>query len=279
VIEYLKLENVADERGEEPAKVARTLVRLGCDLYLHFGPSRKSRSGVSFYPEHPIVQMEHNIGPGDHPLTKDSQEAVIKRLDRGDTSTSGLTVIEVSPNEVSQKLVLSCDEIVELDPKPEVLKFQIELKEQDDSVCVVVNPDDVAKLPPPSKYQTAPVTVYPAPPEKKYFENSVKETTSGKRKPHTFYIATEKIAGIKRGVSWNKLKRLASESKGAKQIELNGFGKIYLKRDRENPETVLRYKHTEFERADDGNQITKGAFDMAWSSEKQSKKKGNLKET
>ena len=53
MIEYLKLENVADERGEEPAKVARTLVRLGCDLYLHFGPSRKSRSGVSFYPEHP----------------------------------------------------------------------------------------------------------------------------------------------------------------------------------------------------------------------------------
>jgi hypothetical protein len=118
--------------------------------------------------------------------------------------------------------------------------------------------------------------MYPASPEKKNFENSVKETTSGKRKPHTFYIATEKIDGIKRGVSWNKLKRLASESKGAKQIELNGFGKIYLKRDRENPETVLRYKHTEFEQPDDGDQITKGAFDMAWTSEKQSKKKGNI---
>ena len=118
--------------------------------------------------------------------------------------------------------------------------------------------------------------MYPAPPEKNIFENSEEETTSGKRKPHTFYIATEKIAGIKRGVSWNKLKRLASESKGAKQIELNGFGKIYLKRDRENPETVLRYKHTEFEQPDDGNQITKGAFDMAWTSEKQSKKKGNM---
>ena len=264
MIEYLKLENVADERGEEPAKVARTLVRLGYDLYLRFGPSRDSRSGVSFYPEHPTERMEHNIGSGDKQLTKDSQEAVIKRLGRGDTTTEGLTVLDVSPNEVSQKLVLSCDEIVELDPKPEVLKFQIELMEQDDSVCVVVDPDDVAKLPPPSKYQIAPVSMYPASPEKKNFDNSVKETTSGKRKPHTFYIATEKIAGIKRGVSWNKLKRLASESKGAKQIELNGFGKIYLKRDRENPETVLRYKHTEFERPDDGNQITKGAFDRAW---------------
>ena len=148
MIEYLKLENVADERGEEPAKVARTLVRLGCNLYLHFGPSRDSRSGVSFYPEHPTERMEHNIGSGEKQLTKDSQEAVIKRLGRGDTTTEGLTVLDVSPNEVSQKLVLSCDEIVELDPKPEVLKFQIELMEQDDSVCVVVHPDDVAKLTP-----------------------------------------------------------------------------------------------------------------------------------
>ena len=169
MIEYLKLENVADERGEEPAKVARTLVRLGYDLYLRFGPSRDSRSGVSFYPEHPTERMEHNIGSGDKQLTKDSQEAVIKRLGRGDTTTEGLTVLDVSPNEVSQKLVLSCDEIVELDPKPEVLKFQIELMEQDDSVCVVVIPDDVAKLPPPSKYQAAPVSMYPAPPEKNIF--------------------------------------------------------------------------------------------------------------
>ena len=261
---YVILENLADERGEPAAKVARTLVRLGCDLYLRFGPSRNSRSGVSFYPEHPTERMEHNIGSGDKQLTKDSQEAVIKRLGRGDTTTEGLTVLDVSPNEVSQKLVLSCDEVVELDPKPEVLKFQIELMEQDDSICVVVNSDDVAKLPPPSKYQTAPVSMYPAPPEKKFFENSEEETTSGKRKPHTFYIATVKKDGTKRGDAWNKLKRLASESKGGKQIDLSGFGKIYLKRDRENPETVLRYKHTEFEQPDDGNQITKGAFDRAW---------------
>ena len=131
-------------------------------------------------------------------------------------------------------------------------------------------------LPSPPENKHASVAWIPNTPEYNFIENFEKETTSGKRKPHTFYIATEKIDGIKRGVSWNKLKRLASESKGAKQIELNGFGKIYLKRDRENPETVLRYKHTEFEQPDDGDQITKGAFDMAWTSEKQSKKKGNI---
>ncbi len=95
---YVILENLADERGESPAKVARTLLRLGCDLYLHFGPSRKSRSGVSFYPEHPTERMEHNIGSGDKQLTKDSQEAVIKRLSRGDTTVFvSFTIIRLNP--------------------------------------------------------------------------------------------------------------------------------------------------------------------------------------
>lgn len=245
---FVILENVADERGESPAKVARTLVRLGCDLYLHFGPWRESRSGVSFYPEHPNEWMVHNIGPGDHPLTKDSQEVVIKRLGRGDFTTLGLLVW----------IYTKVDSSI-------TAPYQIELTgKKDESICVVVDPDDVAKLPPPSKYQAAPVSMYPAPPEKNIFENSEEETTSGKRKPHTFYIATVKKDGTKRGDAWNKLKRLASDSKGGKQIDLPGFGKIYLKRDRENPETVLRYKHTEFERPDDGNQIKKGAFDRAW---------------
>ena len=241
------LENVADERGEPAAKVARTLVRLGCDLYLRFGPSREPYIGKNFFPEHPTVEIKYKIDPGDYTLTKESQEAVIKRLGRGDASTLGLFV-RIDTKVDSSKTV----------------SYQIELTKKDDSICVVVNPEDVTNLPPPSKYQTAPVPMYAAPPEKNFFENSEEVTTSGKRKPHTFYIATVKKDGTKRGDAWNKLKRLASDSKGGKQIDLPGFGKIYLKRDRENPETVLRYKHTEFERPDDGNQIKKGAFDRAW---------------
>ena len=244
---FVILENVADERGESAAKVARTLVRLGCDLYLRFGPSREPYIGENFFPEHPTVEMKYKIDPGDYTLTKESQEVVIKRLGRGDFTTLGLLVW----------IYTKVDSSI-------TVPYQIELTKKDDSVCVVVNPDDVEKLPPPSTYQTAPGSMYPAPPEKKIFENSEEETTSGKRKPHTFYIATVKKDGTKRGDAWNKLKRLASDSKGGKQIDLPGFGKIYLKRDRENPETVLRYKHIEFERSDDGNQITKGAFDRAW---------------
>ena len=128
---FVILENVADERGESAAKVARTLVRLGCDLYLRFGPSREPRTGVNFFPEHPTGGMEHNIGPGDHPLTKDSQEVVIKRLGRGDFTTLGLFVW----------IYTKVDSSI-------TVPYQIELTKKDESICVVVNPDDVAKLPP-----------------------------------------------------------------------------------------------------------------------------------
>ena len=172
--DYVLLEDVADERDESPAKVARTLLRLGCDLYLHFGRSRKSRSGVSFYPEHPTVQMEHNIGPGDHPLTKDSQEVVIKRLGRGDFTTLGLLVW----------IYTKVDSSI-------TVPYQIELMAKDESVCVVVDPDDVEKLPPPSKYQTVPVSMYPAPPENKNFENFEGKNSAkrkGEKEDHTLII-------------------------------------------------------------------------------------------
>ena len=125
---YVILENVADERGESSAKVARTLVRLGCDLYLRFGPSREPYIGENFFPEHPTVEID----PGDYTLTKDSQEVVIKRLGRGDFTTLGLLVW----------IYTKVDSSI-------TVPYQIELMAKDESVCVVVDPDDVEKLPPP----------------------------------------------------------------------------------------------------------------------------------
>ena len=106
--------------------------------------------------------------------------------------------------------------------------------------------------------------------------SSLEELSSGSYKPHTLFIAHEKQAGKKRGDVWNKLKRLASESKGENQVELSGYGKLYLKRDREKPEAVVMYNHSKFESPSDGKLVTKGAFDQAWTAEKSSKKKGNL---
>ena len=106
--------------------------------------------------------------------------------------------------------------------------------------------------------------------------SSVEELSSGSYKPHTLFIAHEKQAGKKRGDVWNNLKLLASESKGENQVELSGYGKLYLKRDREKPEIVVMYNHSKFESPSDGKLITKGAFDQAWTAEKSSKKKENL---
>ena len=242
--DYVLLEDVADERGESPAIVGRFLFRSKCDLYLHLDESKELRTcEVKYEPLGELWTETNIVTPGHYRLLPESATEAIKRIGSDNFSIEGLIFV-----------------IKYEDGKT----FNLRFGKDDSSVSIVAKKSDIDSLTPPSKYQTAPVSMYPASPEKKYFENSEKETTSGKRKPHTAYIAFEKKAGTKRGDAWNKLKRLASESKGGKQIDLSGFGKIYLKRDREKPETVLRYKHTEFERPDDGNQITKGAFDRAW---------------
>jgi hypothetical protein len=258
MIDYLNLEDVAVQRGEKSDLLARKLVANGCYLYLWFDNNRKHKAMILF-PGVSKKEMDYEFDQGTYPLTQGSREALIKILNRGENTTEGLEILIESD-----------------DGFKGFVTYQVRLTEEDKSVCVVVNPDDVAKLPPPSTFQTAPGSMYPGAPEKIFFENSEKETISGKHKPHTAYVALEKKYGTKRGDAWSKLKRLASESKGKNHIDLPGYGKIYLKRDKEKPETVLRYKHTEFERPDDGNQITKGSFNMAWTSEKQSKKKGNM---
>ncbi len=171
---YVILENVADERGESAAKVARTLLRLGCDLYLRFGPSREPYIGENFFPEHPTVEMKYKIDPGDYTLTKESQEVVIKRLGRGDFTTLGLLVW----------IYTKVDSSI-------TVPYQIELTETDESICVVVDPEDVSNLPPPSTYQTAPGSMYPTPPEKKIFENLEGKNSSkrkGEKEDHTLII-------------------------------------------------------------------------------------------
>ena len=65
--------------------------------------------------------------------------------------------------------------------------------------------------------------------------------------------------------SWTALKKLAIHSKGTEQIELLGFGSLYLKRDRKDPERTVRYSITKFNAPDDGKTLNKHAFDNAWS--------------
>ena len=86
----------------------------------------------------------------------------------------------------------------------------------------------------------------------------------GKRKPHTAYAVYAKTENriIKPSHAWRQLGQYADQSKGDKQIDLPGWGLIYLKRDREK--SILRYKTTKFEKPLDGEIITRNAFDSGW---------------
>ena len=84
------------------------------------------------------------------------------------------------------------------------------------------------------------------------------------RKPHIFFIGHQKANGIPKGKAWINFKSLASESRGEKQIEINDFGKIYLKRDRSDMENQVLWSPIKFESSKDGIQISKTAFDKAY---------------
>ena len=101
-------------------------------------------------------------------------------------------------------------------------------------------------------------------PEAQKISTELSSETTPKRKPHTFFIAHQKNMGIPRGKAWINFKSLANESKGEKQIEINNFGKIYLKRDRSDLENQVLWSPIKFESSNDGIVITKTAFDRAY---------------
>ena len=250
--EYASLEDVAAERGEEPAKLARQLVRRGCDLWLWFDDSKEYRSGE--------CESKHGSGwgypsecilPGHYRLAPEASTEAIRRIAVDDFSVAGLVLVfEFAPDDT----------------------LSIRMAEDDATVYVVVNPADLSQLPPPpSEDMGASGSGHPTPRGEKISENF----EPGKNKPHTAFAAHEVTAGTKRGDVWKKLKRLASESRGEQQVELPGYGLIYLKRDRHDPENAVMYKHHKFDCPDDGELVQKSAFDTAWTTEK----KGRMKET
>ena len=106
--------------------------------------------------------------------------------------------------------------------------------------------------------------------EVKKIPTELSSELSSKRKPHTAFIANEMKAINNRGDTWEKLIQLANDSVGKNQVELPGYGKIYLRRVRKNPEKEILYSHESFdfdkaENLPDGvDLIKKTAFDTAW---------------
>jgi|TARA_B110000495_G_C22923782_1_gene539768 hypothetical protein len=93
----------------------------------------------------------------------------------------------------------------------------------------------------------------------------------GHRKPHTAFAAYKKKLGGKPGDAWSELKEYAKISKGEIEINLPGYGLIYLKLNKDIKIGDLRYKETAFSNSTDGFPITRKAFDRAWESIKDQK--------
>ena len=141
----------------------------------------------------------------------------------------------------------------------------------DSSISIVAKKSDIDSLTPPSTYQAAPGSMYPAPPENNFLKKFEKIYISNKRKPHSAFVVVAKtMMKIKRGEAWKELVDLAQKSRGQTEVTLSGWGKIYLRRVRLNPEQEILYSHEQFdydktEKLPDGVKIFNlTAFNTSW---------------
>ena len=221
---FLNIDDIAQARGETTFKVARLLTRKECKLYLCFGGGKEKLLCIT---EQMIDGYYHLFQgkKGDYPMTLKSQHECVQRLSNNNFDLSGLSFM-VGKDELRLKSVDGEDRSVFVGAK----KFDIDL------------------LSPLSTHQTAPGSMYPVPPEKKIFEKFEKIKIPNKRKPHSAFVVVAKtMMKIKRGEAWKELVDLAQKSRGQTEVTLSGWGKIYLRRVRLNPEQEILYSHEQFD--------------------------------
>jgi len=144
---FVILENVADERGESNAKVARTLVRLGCDLYLHLDESKGLRTCEVQYEVLGEGWSETNIvTPGYFPLLPESTTEAIKRISNNNFSIEGLIFVNKFEDGKT---------------------FKLKFFKDDSSVSIVAKNSDVDLLPPPFEISDRTCVNVPYPARKK----------------------------------------------------------------------------------------------------------------
>jgi len=124
---YLNLEDVAIQRGEDIFKVARLLTKNECKLFLDFGEDNDFILCIT----DKMIEGHHHlyqVKKGTYPMTLKSQHECVQSLSNSNYDLSGLSFM-VNNDEIRLKSV----------------------DDEDRSVTVVINNDDVAKLPPPSQ--------------------------------------------------------------------------------------------------------------------------------
>ena len=162
--EYVTLEEAAKARGESRDTIAWLMTTKDCKIYLRFDESQESSIAISTYEGLPNHHSLYVIERGYYPLALEAQ------------------------NKLYQRLVEGNFDIDHLDFTDEKNKIRAFLVRGNLNVSVVVKKDDLKRLSPPSTYQTAPGSMYPAPPEKKISENFEWKNFSkrkGEKEEHT----------------------------------------------------------------------------------------------
>jgi hypothetical protein len=96
--EFLNIEDVADDRGEEPAKVARILTRKECKLYLHLGRSEDPILCMTEYRNEKGNYSIYQIKKGVYPMTLKAQNKYVKRISVNNFDLTGLDFISGEDN-------------------------------------------------------------------------------------------------------------------------------------------------------------------------------------
>ena len=184
---YLNLEEVSLKRGETPFKVARMLTRKECKLFLDFGGDGKKR----LYITEKMINDYYHLFQGEngfYPMTLKSQHECVERLSNSNFDLSGLSFM-VGKDEIRLRSV----------------------DDEDRSVCVVVLPEDVEKLPPLSNIDGGLTVTGVSSPSKFFSDENF----------HQLVLRTMR----KEGTSWNIVKRNLSkhtlEGEKIKNIEVS----------------------------------------------------------
>ena len=96
--DYLNIEDVANDRGEEPSKVARMLTRKECKLYLHLGESEDTILCMTEYLNEKGNYSIYQIKRGVYPMTLKAQNKYVKRISTNNFDLTKLHFISGEDN-------------------------------------------------------------------------------------------------------------------------------------------------------------------------------------
>ena len=284
--EFIRMETAADKLGVDQVKLVRMMQDKKMMVRLEFPADRFEKIKWAIYGKKMSENKPDEYFIGDLiVITLEGMEVLERHLLEGKTGNDLLVGLELCVETISDVLLSiinrelghpppeispNSENIIRAYSLPEALLKKIKEKRITQPRLVIQTHDfeQLKKL--HTEIESTP---------------DVLETLSdksGKRKPHTAFIAHEMKANKKRGESWEKFKQLANDSIGKQQVELPGYWKIYLRRVRKNPEKEILYSHEPFdhdeaENLPDGvDLIKRTAFDKAWT---QIKHEPNMNQT